>query len=169
MSWSSRKKQEGNFSYRIFFNICVLSQCIVYRIHFQNIHTFTYQKTFHTLFCLFLKQSKAFSVSLKTIFSRIPVRSWYQFDKIFLNVLEKHAPSKQKLLRANHSSYISKPLRKAIMRRYYSEKVYYKNKSEKSFKAYKKQKNFVSRLYKKKNRNGFSITSKGHSQLWDNF
>ena len=152
-----------------FLNICVLSQCIVYRIHFQNIHTFTYQKTFHTLFCLFLKQSKAFSVSLKTIFSRIPVRSWYQFDKIFLNVLEKHAPSKQKLLRANHSSYISKPLRKAIMRRYYSEKVYYKNKSEKSFKAYKKQKNFVSRLYKKKNRNGFSITSKGHSQLWDNF
>ena len=40
---------EGNF-----FNICVLSQCKVHWIHFQNIHTFTYQKT------LF----KAFSVSL---------------------------------------------------------------------------------------------------------
>ena len=51
---------EGNF-----FNICVLSQCIVYWIHFQNIHTFTYQKTLlHTLFYLFLKSSKAFSVSL---------------------------------------------------------------------------------------------------------
>ena len=51
---------EGNF-----FNICVLSQCIVYWIHFQNIHTFTYQKSLlHTLFCLFLKSSKAFSVSL---------------------------------------------------------------------------------------------------------
>ena len=31
---------EGNF-----FNICVLSQCIVYWIHFQNIHNFRYQKT----------------------------------------------------------------------------------------------------------------------------
>ena len=31
---------EGNI-----FNICVLSQSIVYWIHFQNIHTFTYQKT----------------------------------------------------------------------------------------------------------------------------
>ena len=29
-----------------FLNICVLSQCIVYRIHFQNIHTFTYQKNY---------------------------------------------------------------------------------------------------------------------------
>ena len=30
---------EGNF-----INNCVLSQCIVYWIHFQNNHTFTYQK-----------------------------------------------------------------------------------------------------------------------------
>ena len=48
-----------------FFNIRVLSQCIVYCIHFHNIHNFTYQKTlFHILFCLFLKSSKIFSVSL---------------------------------------------------------------------------------------------------------
>ena len=52
---------EGNF-----FNFCVLLQCIVYWIHFQNIHTFTYQKTLlHTLFRLFLKSSKAVCVSLK--------------------------------------------------------------------------------------------------------
>ena len=49
-----------------FFNICVLSQCILYWIYFQNIHTFKYQKTlFHTIFCLFFKLLKAFSVSLK--------------------------------------------------------------------------------------------------------
>ena len=42
---------EGNF-----FNICVLSQCIVYWIHFQNIHTFAYQKTLlHTLLLLVFK------------------------------------------------------------------------------------------------------------------
>ena len=52
---------EGNV-----FNICALPQCIVYWIHFQNIHTFTYQKTLlHTLFCMFLKSSKAFSISLR--------------------------------------------------------------------------------------------------------
>ena len=61
MSWSSRKKKEGifctvYFARRNFFNIRVLSQCIVYWIHFQNMHIFTYQKTLlHTLFCLFLK------------------------------------------------------------------------------------------------------------------
>ena len=44
-----------------FFNICVLSQCLVCLIHFQNIPTFTYQKTLlHTLICLFLKSPKAF-------------------------------------------------------------------------------------------------------------
>ena len=44
---------------------CVLSQCKVYWINFHNIHIFTYQKTLlHTLFCLFLKSSKAFSISL---------------------------------------------------------------------------------------------------------
>ena len=39
---------EGNF-----FNICVLSQCIVYLIIFQKIYTFTYQKLYfiHFFFC----------------------------------------------------------------------------------------------------------------------
>ena len=40
----------------------------VYQIHFQNIHTFIYQKSLlHTLFCLFLKSSKTFSVSLRRL------------------------------------------------------------------------------------------------------
>ena len=60
------------------------------------------------------------------------------------------------MLRANHLSYISKPLRKAIMRRYYFEKVYYKSKSEKSFKDYKKQKNVCSRLYTKERKRFFN-------------
>ena len=69
-----KKKKEGIFCtvyfvWRKFFNICVLSECIVYwihiQIHFQNIHTFTYQKTLlHTLFCWLVQSSKAFSVSL---------------------------------------------------------------------------------------------------------
>ena len=110
---------------------------------------------------LFYRDYKKFSFSdfndeIKTIFSRNTVGSCYQFDQIFLNVLDKHAPMKRKLLRANHSSHISKPLRKAIMRRSHLEKVYYKYKSEKSFKAYEKQKNFCSRLYKKERKRFFN-------------
>ena len=55
-----------------------------------------------------------FNNELKNIFSRNTVGSCYQFEQIFLNVLDKHAPMKRKLLRANHSSYISKPLRKQL-------------------------------------------------------
>ena len=92
---------------------------------------------------------------MKNIFSRNTVGSYYQFDQVFLNVLGKHSPMKRKFPTANHSSYISKPLRKAIMRRSHLEKVYYKNKSEKSFKAYIR-KTFAAGCIKKKG-NGFLI------------
>ena len=70
MSWSSQKRKESNFvlfilSEGIFFNICALPHCVMCWVHFQNVYTFTYQKTlFHAILCLFLKSSKAFSVSL---------------------------------------------------------------------------------------------------------
>ena len=49
---------EGDFS-----DICDVCQCTVHWIYFQNIHNFIYQKPLlHTLFCLFLKSSKSFSV-----------------------------------------------------------------------------------------------------------
>ena len=41
-----------------------------------------------------------------------------------MKVLNRHAPLKKKILRANHSSYMSKTLRKAIMRRSYLENKY---------------------------------------------
>ena len=57
-----------------FFNICVLSQCVVYWIHFQNIHTFPYQKTlFCTLLLLVFKTIESLQCILKwsdTFFSR---------------------------------------------------------------------------------------------------
>ena len=65
------RKKEGLFlpfilSQGNFFNIVVLSQCIVYWIYFQNIHTFTYQKALlHTLLLLVFKIVKASRVSLK--------------------------------------------------------------------------------------------------------
>ena len=40
-----------------------------------------------------------------------------EFNQIFFKVLDKHAPRKQKYIRANSSSYIKKALRKEIMHR----------------------------------------------------
>ena len=64
------KEKRGHFLYRLFcpkgiFYRFVLSQRIVYWIHFQNINPFTYENHyFINVCCLFLKSLKAFSVSL---------------------------------------------------------------------------------------------------------
>ena len=52
--------------------------------------------------------------------------------------LNRHAPLKKKILRASGSSYMSKALRKAIMRRCFLEKRYLKKKTDQSLRAYKK-------------------------------
>ena len=76
------KRKMRAFLYRlfcpneIFFNICVLSQCIVYWIHFQNINTFTYQKTLlQTLSLLVFKIVESLQCILKafliTLFSHV--------------------------------------------------------------------------------------------------
>ena len=83
------------------------------------------------------------------MFPQDPVNSWDKFDEIFLEVLDKHPPRKAKILTANHSFYVSKALRKAIMKRSYLKKLYLKTPTEISLKAYNRQKNYFSRLYKK--------------------
>ena len=40
-----------------------------------------------------------------------------EFTEIFLSILDKHAPRKQKFIRANNSNFVTKSLRKAIMKR----------------------------------------------------
>ena len=55
-----------------------------------------------------------------------------------MKVLNRHTPLKKKILRANHSSHMSKTLRKAIMRRPYLEKKYFKKKTDQYLRVYKK-------------------------------
>ena len=71
------------------------------------------------------------------------------FENIFLNVLNTHAPLKKKYIRANTAPYMNKTLRKAMTRRSQLENKYYRTKLDSDKMAYKKHKNFVSRLYKK--------------------
>ena len=69
-----------------------------------------------------------------------------------------HAPSKKKLLWANHSQYVTKALRKPIMRRSKLEKIYFKKQTNESLKAYKKQKIIAASFIKKKENNSLTIS-----------
>ena len=100
--------------------------------------------------------SLKFNNELKNVLTIENIDNCTKFDEKFLEVLDKHAPLKKKLLRANHASYVSKALRKAIIRRSYLEKVYFKNRTENLLRAFKKQKIFVVGCIKKKE-NNFSI------------
>ena len=89
-----------------------------------------------------------------------------------MRLLDHHAPLKKKVLRANNAPYITKKLRKTIMKRSQLGKIYLKTLSEKSLKAYRRQKHYVSRLYKKETKIFFdslnpSIIS-DNRKLWKN-
>ena len=71
---------------------------------------------------------------------------------MFLQILNEHAPIKSKQLCANHASYISKLLRKAIMKRSYLENLYF-NKTHRPIlkkkllqQTTKKRENFLNKL-----------------------
>ena len=98
----------------------------------------------------------SFNEDLKLAFSNTDIQTCEEFEEIFMNLLDHHAPLKKKILRANNAPYITKKLRKAIMKRSQLENIYSKTLTEKSLKAYKKQKNYVSRLYKKERKMFFN-------------
>ena len=96
-----------------------------------------------------------FSQELCTSLSPETVLGYTSFEDNFLGVLNKHAPLKKKVLRANQAPYVTEALRKTIMKRSYLEKLYFKKKLTESLKKYKKHKNLCSRLYKKKRKKYF--------------
>ena len=51
------------------------------------------------------------------------MHGYTSFEENFVGVLNKHAPLKKKVLRANHASYVTKALKKTIMKRSYLEKL----------------------------------------------
>ena len=92
---------------------------------------------------------------MKCALSTFEKINYQEFDKTFIETLNKHAPLKKKLVRANQPPYMTKALRKAIMRRYELETKYFKLKTNDTLKTYKKQKNYCSRLYKKERKKFF--------------
>ena len=71
------------------------------------------------------------------------------FYKTFISTLDKYAPIKKRLVRANEVPYMTKKLRKAISNRSRLENKYQKLRTTESFNAFRKQRNFCSRLYKR--------------------
>ena len=63
-----------------------------------------------------------------------------------MKTLNKHAPMKNKVVRANEISYMTRPLRKAIMKRFELESKYLKNKSYQNAKIYNKQKKLLQQI-----------------------
>ena len=90
------------------------------------------------------------------MFSQDLVNCFEKFDNISLEVLDKHVLRKNKILRANHSSYVSKTLREAIMKISFLEKLYFKKQNRKFTKNLQKTKNYCSRLYKKERKEFFN-------------
>ena len=103
--------------------------------------------------------SVRFKNELTYVLAKEKITSCTKFDEMFLRILNIHAPVRSKLLRANHASYISKPLRKAIMKRVtrsYLQNLYFKKRTGHFLRNCKKQKNYFSRLYKKERKNFFN-------------
>ena len=78
------------------------------------------------------------------------------FEKLFLKALDKHAPVKKKVVRANHAKYISKPLRKAIMKRSYLEKIYLKKRQRSHWRNIRNKKTIAVGCIKKKENNSLT-------------
>ena len=93
-------------------------------------------------------------LSLKLINQR--VSNYSSVENIFSDTLNHHSPVKKKLLRANHGPYVTKTLRKAIMRRSNLQTKYFKTRTPESLKKYRRQKNYCSRLYKKERKTFFN-------------
>ena len=97
-----------------------------------------------------------FHSDLERSFKINKIMDYTKFETIFLNAFDKHAPYKQKVIRANQKPYITRQLRRAIMHRSYLENKLMKYRTDDYLRAYKVQKNYCNRLYKKERKNFYS-------------
>ena len=85
-----------------------------------------------------------------------------RFHNVFLPLLNKYAPIKKKVLRANHSLFMMKTLRIAIMLRSHLKNKFIKFRNNEDWSNYKKQRNFCTNLLKKSKHNYFGQLDMKH-------
>ena len=66
----------------------------------------------------------SFNEDLKLAFSNTNIQTCEEFEEIFMNLLDNHAPLKKKISRANNAPYITKKLRREIMKRSQLENIH---------------------------------------------
>ena len=74
----------------------------------------------------------------------------------FLTVLNKQGPLKTKFLRHDNNPFMTKELRKIIMKRSQLKNRYNKNRNYEKWYLYKRQRNFCINLLRKTKRNYFT-------------
>ena len=72
--------------------------------------------------------------------------NYLEFEKNFVETLNKHAPKKTKIFRGNHKPHINKILRKAIVKRSQLKNKANKTEDPKDISKYKKQRNYMVKL-----------------------
>ena len=90
-----------------------------------------------------------FKSDLQKKLSKISTLSYNEFESRFLEVLDKHAPCKRKEIRGNESPFMTKALKKAIMKRTKTRNKYLKNNTLENKNDYKRMRNFCVSLVKK--------------------
>ena len=73
------------------------------------------------------------------------------FQNIFIALLNKHAPTKKKIMPFNNNTFMSKAFRKAIMHRSKLKNIYDNYRTEDNWENHKKQGNFCVNLLRKTN------------------
>ena len=101
--------------------------------------TFSKSKPKEIIYRNFKKcNEKDFNQELRGRLSIELLDNYNSFENVFIDVLNRHAPIKKKVATANHVPYVTKALRKAIMKRSQLEETYFKKRTQESFKNYKK-------------------------------
>uniref|UniRef100_A0A7M5X3F0 Reverse transcriptase domain-containing protein n=1 Tax=Clytia hemisphaerica TaxID=252671 RepID=A0A7M5X3F0_9CNID len=90
-----------------------------------------------------------------------------QFENVFHNIVNRHAPLKTKFLRANNKPHVTKDLRKAIMIRSHLKAVAIKSKQPEDKAIYNRQRNLVVQLNKKAKKLFFSKNNQNSKHFWD--
>ena len=95
------------------------------------------------------------------------MEKYSDFENIFTNILEKHAPLKTKFLRANNKPHVTKELRKAIMKRTHLKSLANKSNKPEDWAHYRTQRNLVLKLNKQAKKAFFNSTTRKSKHFWD--
>ena len=110
---------------------------------------------------------KDFLYELNTCLLNNSLGNYREFENIFTNILNRHAPMKTKYLRANNKPHVTKELRKAIMKRSNLKTKAERTKDPEDEARYKVQRNLVVTLNRKAKKAFFKSTARKTKHFWD--